>query len=519
MDSSDSECDFGFDLIGKCLKNDHFQLDYSDSSDVNSDSSDEGSDTYEDLGDDDDSADSHNQVTWSATLQNVDVMDFNDIPGPTTPLPATAREIDYFNLIFPEELFESIADETNRYAEIEEARRETNGTEWQATWAEEIRAYVAIHMMTRIGLAPRHLYLHLFKGYSLFEKMSCDRFFKLSKYLRVADTSSNPQKYRSGHDRLAHVRPIINAIMEKSKANYVPHREVTIDEAIIAYTGRMRFRKYCPLTSTARGFKVWLLTDPHNGYVNNFKVYTGPVERDPSKSLAVRVVKDLTRDLWGKYRHVYCKHQLTSIELFQDLLANNTYACGPIHTGQNVIPPALRKFKLKKPGDAVQRQNGNLVMSAWRNWRTVKMMLSTNADPLESINVYRKQKDGQMMSVDCPKVFELYSLYKNGAYKADRLLSIDGECGKKTKWWKHIFWFLLDVAVCNAFILMKQSANHQNETETGETRNLTLKEFRKNLGNQLFGNYRDERIGGLHWPRVFPEKRPCKHCAAKNIHK
>ena len=115
--------------------------------------------------------------------------------------------------------------------------------------------------------------------------------------MHIADASNNPPNCQSGPDRLVHVRPIMNAIIEKSKANYVPHREVTIDEAIIAYTGRMRFKEYCPLTSTARGFKVWLLTDPHNGYVNDFKEYTGPVERDPRKSLAVRVVKDLTRDL------------------------------------------------------------------------------------------------------------------------------------------------------------------------------------------------------------------------------
>ena len=76
----------------KCIENNDFQLDNPNSSNVDvSDSSNKGGDFSESLSDDD-SAGDHDQVTYSDSLQNVDIRDFHNIPGGlTTPLPATAN--------------------------------------------------------------------------------------------------------------------------------------------------------------------------------------------------------------------------------------------------------------------------------------------------------------------------------------------------------------------------------------------------------------------------------------------
>ena len=72
------------------------------------------------------------------------------------------------------------------------------------------------------------------------------------------------------------------------------------------------------------------------------------------------------------------------------------------------------------------------------------MMLATNADPpLESIKVLRKQKDGQMMSVEYPK---------NGAGgEEDQLFCLEGTGRKETKWWKHILVCFVSLSAMHSF--------------------------------------------------------------------
>jgi hypothetical protein len=41
---------------------------------------------------------------------------FQQVAGPTTPMPATKNELDFLNLVFPEELYALIATQTNLYA-------------------------------------------------------------------------------------------------------------------------------------------------------------------------------------------------------------------------------------------------------------------------------------------------------------------------------------------------------------------------------------------------------------------
>ncbi|KAK3107658.1 hypothetical protein FSP39_019342 [Pinctada imbricata] len=88
---------------------------------------------------------------------------------------------------------------------------------------------------------------------------------------------------------------------------------------MIAFTGRLGFKQYVPLKPTKRGIKVWMRADPHNGFVNEFQVNTGKEGRTAEKGLGERVVRDLSRSIWGNYHHIYCDNYFTSIQLFNDL--------------------------------------------------------------------------------------------------------------------------------------------------------------------------------------------------------
>lgn len=69
---------------------------------------------------------------------------------------------------------------------------------------------------------------------------------KLNQYFHVADTSQNPRRRQPGHDKLTHIRPIMDILLNKSKIKYFPHMEASVDEAMVAYTGQLGFKRYAP---------------------------------------------------------------------------------------------------------------------------------------------------------------------------------------------------------------------------------------------------------------------------------
>lgn len=61
----------------------------------------------------------------------------------------------------------------------------------------------------------------------------------------------------------------------------------------------------------------------------------------------------------------------------------------------------------------VQQQNDAMVATDWHEKRTVTL-LSANSNSLEMTEVQRKQKDGTIINVACPKVLKLYTQNMNG---------------------------------------------------------------------------------------------------------
>ena len=78
-------------------------------------------------------------------------------------------------------------------------------------------------------------------------KISRDRFRDISRYLHFVDNANVVPRGHPMHDRLGKVRPILDAIVQKCLHLYNPHREVTVDEAMIKIQGRSSLKQYLPL--------------------------------------------------------------------------------------------------------------------------------------------------------------------------------------------------------------------------------------------------------------------------------
>ena len=145
------------------------------------------------------------------------------------------------------------------------------------------------------------------------------------------------------------------------------------------------------------------------------------------------------------------------------------------------------------------------------------MVMYTNCQPSAAGTVLRRQLDATRMNVPCPEAVIQYNKHMGGVDRGDQCRGYYNCRMKSRKFYKYIFFFLLDVAITNAYIL------HKCYSPSTTTRVFkTIKDFRLELAKELIGDYcsrrRPGRIGGPHRSiplRHFPVMLPSDGNPAK----
>jgi hypothetical protein len=393
-----------------------------------------------------------------------------------------------------------------------------------------MKAYLGIFIVMSIMKVPSYTMAWSASRYfsipGIADIMTKGRFEKLSKYFHV-NSGPNPPRGQNGHDKLHKIRPVLNAVNQKCMENYSPHRDQSIDEAMVAYKGRLSFRQYLPAKPTKFGIKVWMRADSKSGYCHEIQVYQGRDARGvPEAGLGSRVVSDLTLSLRGNNHHIYVDNYFSSPKLFEDLLEHQVYACGTVRTNRKGLPAGIKYAgSLQKQGDQKVWQKGGLNAAIWRDKKAVAFLF-TNCGPDQTTTVARKQRDGSVNEVECPLACGNYTRNMGGVDRHDQFRAQYTVARKSKKWWRYLFWFLLDVCLVNSFLCMRESVNHRLWTRRGRERKRNQLEFRMALADQLIGQFRGARkrklpsvideLGQGHWPKKFEKRGKCRLCSEEN---
>ena len=480
-------------------------------------SSDE-SDISVDLSDSEESSGSDDEEiveeAWSTDDSPVRVHEFTERTGATSRIAEDGTALDFFLLMFPEDLFEILVTETNRNAE--QLIRTKPDPRWYATTCEEMRAFVAINILFGIKTLPEtRLYWSKdsFLGVPSIQKvMPRNRFEKIRQYLHLNNRENMLPRGDRGYDKLFRVRPLLDVISRTFSDEYRPSKFVSIDEAMVKYKGRLGFKQYMPMKPVKRGIKVWVRADAMNGFVCAIQVYTGKEGQQPEHGLGYRVVSDLVRDLHGKNYHIFCDNFFTSVRLAEDLLSNNLYLCGTTRSNRTDFPADLKpnkaEVKALRRGESLFRRKGGIVATVWKDKKIVSF-LSTQCEVRGNETVSRKQKDGTIIQVPTVPVVQLYNKFMGGVDHSDQMRQYY-QCSRRAeKWWRYLLWFGLDVCIVNAHILMLEADNFPNFTQL---------QFRLELVKMLIGNFisrkqhvLDGTVNGNHWPVPMAKGR-CKRC-------
>ncbi|XP_052083040.1 piggyBac transposable element-derived protein 4-like [Mytilus californianus] len=451
---------------------------------------------------------------WSEQLEDIEIPDFNEVTGPVHMLPLNAQAVDFFQLFFEERFFQHLSEQTNLYAE----QTSENDQHWEEVTTDEIKAFIGINILMGVmQLASYRLYWSSdpFLGNTgIRSVMTENRFSKLYQYIHVNNNQTAVPRDTEGFDKLHKVRPIINMVDHTFKDHYKPKQNQTVDEAMVKYKGRFSIKQYMPGKPIKRGMKVWMRADSTSGYCHQFNVYMGKDDPNKGPKLGEKVVKLLCKDLKWKGHHIYMDRYFTSVPLFRCLERNGIYGCGTIKCTAVGLPEDITDPPRMARGESIARQNGNLVATVWQDKKKVHF-LSTNSNPTGEGSTFRRLKNGTRIEINRSPPVEGYHNYMGGVDRNNQLRAKTPVGRPAKKWWKYLFFYIINLCITNAFIVMNESVGYQPRKKR-----YSLLDFRIDIAKQLIGNFtkRNRRIvnqqpNNNHVSvRLNRTKRRCKWC-------
>ncbi len=228
----------------------------------------------------DDSIDSSSTTSSSTTVGP----SFTATPGPIRDM-SYKNPIDFFRLMIPDSILEEIVRQTNLYAEQffenNNVRPRSRAQMWDSLQHNlpELKKFLSlILIMESIHYPTIEDYWSTswpFASSTFSSIMKRDRFSLLLKFLHLNDNNHFIPKGQPGHDPLHKIHPFLNKILENFQSSFQLGREVSLDESMIGFKGRLGFVQYMPKKPTKWGLKAFVVSDSVTGYAFNWVLYTG----------------------------------------------------------------------------------------------------------------------------------------------------------------------------------------------------------------------------------------------------
>lgn len=412
--------------------------------------------------------------------------------------------MEYVNKIIDDELVNIVVTETNRYA------RDENIVGWKDTNSDEIRIFFSVILLQSIIKKPSYqMYWtkHPLLVTPIFRQLlSYKRFLILKKCLHFSDNSrydpaSHPQP------KLNKIWPILEHLNNKFKILCTPERDVTIDESLMLYKGRLGWVQYLPLKRARFGIKTYMLCESKSGYVWSVTIYTGKDTKfdDEYNDLpqSSQIVMSLMKPLLNNGYCLTVDNFYSSPQLADLLIANKTDIYGTVRPSRKDMPPSFRSKKLKK-GEVVAFQRGKVTAMRWKDKRDVSILTTIHNAEMKTVNKRGKH-------IIKPTAVISYNDTMGGVDKVDQHIANNPVTRKRgKKYYKKIFFHLLELTLWNAFVLYKKSGGIKNALDfrVAVIEKMTAEHHKEEFSSKAAGrpstSTNPSRLTGRHFPSLIP---------------
>lgn len=390
-----------------------------------------------------------------------DRVTFSQRPGPTRVVHTRISASQCFGLFYSDHVFGTIVTYTNNNAAKKKREDpDNNKGEWKNVTLKEIKAFYGIVIMMDIMRLDRdYMYwdtgtkYHML-GTNIAKVMSRDRFFQIRRYLHFCD----PATPVNAGDKLHKIRFMIDTMRSAFMSEYNPHKQVTVDEAMVPFKGRLSIKQYMKDKPVKFGIKIWVAADSVTAYCFNFEVYVGRNGDQVKKifGLSSKVVVSLTQSFQQSGREIYTDNFYTSPMLGKYLLSKGIYLCGTVRTDRTGFPKSL----VKKKKDVKRLERGHtewlecqgMVATAWKDKRMVYYISTCHAPEQEGLTAQRRQKDGTAIQLNCTPTVTAYSQYMGGVDRLDQMTRLN-KSKKTMKWYRRLERKLLELSLYNSYVI------------------------------------------------------------------
>lgn len=474
--------------------------------------------------------------------------------GPTPgPVKTYESAYDAFVDIFDNDIMELMARETNRFAKqkIDEMKQSetmkphSRMHDWTETDVDEI--YVLLGVFMFMGIDPRTSMREYWSSGNYLElsrfrtMMSYSRYVLLNKFLHFVDNSDVSQNCQPNVEisstlpmsrKLFKLSPIIAHLQKKFDCLYNLGRNISIDESLTLFKGRLSWVQTIRSKAARFGIKSYELCESCTGYMARFQIYTGKsddtVSSDPAVSIelggkSTKVVLELLKGIDGRGHCLTMDNFYNCPSLARYLKTKGFDCLGTLRPCRRNVPYDIAKVPKNVPkGTIIARQCGDVSIITWKDSKLVNMISTFHDD-----STFVGSKAGRTLVK--PICVRDYNNTMGGIDLKDQKLSMYLlERKRGLKWYVKIFKRLLNVSILNAYVMYSESLRRRGESA------MTHREFRYDLAKSLVDRHRSSEISRpvgelmrlrrdiVHVPKYLSgsgNRKRCKICMGIGKHK
>ena len=262
----------------------------------------------------------------------------------------------YFDHYIPPELIEIVVEQTNLYAQQQIAKmphpvtKHACSEEWKPVTLIKMKKFLGLIFITGIVRKPKlELYWSMrgiFQTPVFPQTMSRNRFQLIQRYLYFIDSNA-----AGTSEDLYKIRTILDIVVNNFRTNYIPDREISLDEGMLGWQGHLRFRMYNPQKITKYDIQVWMVCESSTGYICNLHIYDGKC------GPLTETVGFLLEPYEGKGYHLYQDNYYNSVHQTNELLHKLIRVCGTIRVNHGLLKDMIEEAKKLKKGEVTFCRN------------------------------------------------------------------------------------------------------------------------------------------------------------------
>jgi len=314
--------------------------------------------------------------------------------------------------------------------------------------------------------------------------LSKKRYITINKYFSTSEIFTEDRKSKSQK-----VNELIECLNKKWKETFPYTKNLSIDEAMTSYKGNICFKQYMKKKHKRFGIKLFSKASADKGYCYHMLLYTGKdFKYDKTCGMGTTIIKQLTKEHENQGFHITFDSYFSNLHTFFYLEQNKIKFTCTFALNNKTFSKEFKQLNLRV-GETkyfcIKNTKIKLFISREKN-RQIQLASNNEFDIQK-----KKYKNKKNKVLYKHEIVANYNLTKSGVDLIDAATQIYKTQRKTNKWWKAVFFYLLDVTLNNCCILYYSNNKYHNLNERNRSlifRRILIQQFVESYNKCLMNN-------------------------------